>query len=111
MPIIQTLTFWQFRRAFDDAGRENQFSYEGLELLYEHLENLSEDLGEPIELDVIALCCEYTEFDGIDDLRYQLGYSVEEYPEWEDIRDGLERHTTLLVDDYDNPRVIVVQNY
>ena len=62
MAIVQNINnVHQFREAFRIAGRMDQFSYEGLEVLFDYLENLSEDIGEPIELDVVALCCEYYE--------------------------------------------------
>jgi len=37
--------------------REGQFSYEGLGLLFDYLEELDPDA----ELDVIAICCDYAE--------------------------------------------------
>lgn len=55
------VTFSQFTKAFHDHGRENNFSYEGLQTLYDYLIELEEDTGEEIELDVIALCCDYSE--------------------------------------------------
>ena len=62
MAIVQSINnVYQFREAFRLAGRSDQFSYEGLEVLFDYLDNLSEDIGEPIELDVIALCCDYYE--------------------------------------------------
>lgn len=62
MAIVQNINnVHQFREAFRLAGRMDQFSYEGLEVLFDYLEELSEDTGEAIELDVIALCCEYYE--------------------------------------------------
>ena len=62
MTIVQNVNnVYQFREAFRLAGRMDQFSYEGLEVLFDYLDNLSEDTGEPIELDIIALCCEYYE--------------------------------------------------
>lgn len=62
MAIVQSINnVYQFREAFRLAGRMDQFSYEGLEVLFDYLENLIEDTGETIELDVIALCCEYYE--------------------------------------------------
>lgn len=62
MAIVQNINnVYQFREAFRLAGRMDQFSYEGLEVLFDYLDNLSEDTGEPIELDVVALCCEYYE--------------------------------------------------
>lgn len=38
------------------------FSYDGKVALFEYLEQLSEDTGEDIEFDPIALCCEYSEY-------------------------------------------------
>ena len=62
MAIVQSINnVNQFREAFRLAGRMDQFSYEGLEVLFDYLDNLSEDTGETIELDVVALCCEYYE--------------------------------------------------
>ena len=67
MAIVQTVDLYQFREAFRRMNRQDQFSYEGLEVLFDYLDNLSDDIGEPIELDVIALCCEYYE-SSIDEL-------------------------------------------
>ena len=67
MAIVQTVDLYQFREAFRRMNQQDQFSYEGLEVLFDYLENLSDDIGEPIELDVIALCCEYYE-SSIDEL-------------------------------------------
>lgn len=62
MAIVQSInSVYQFREAFRLAGRMDNFSYEGLEVLFDYLDNLSEDIGEPVELDVVALCCEYYE--------------------------------------------------
>lgn len=47
----------QFRDQFYKMGRSEQFSYEALELLYEFLEEAIPDA----ELDVVALCCEFSE--------------------------------------------------
>lgn len=50
-----------FRSAFHDADRKDQFSYEALGLLFDYFEQIEADTGEEIELDVIAICCEYSE--------------------------------------------------
>jgi len=50
--------------------RGNQFSYEALNLIYEHLEQYEQDSGEPVELDVIAICCEYSEMSYTDIIGY-----------------------------------------
>jgi len=57
----QTVYLDDFRQAFKDCGRENQFSYDGLEILFNCFEELDEGSGQETELDVIALCCEFEE--------------------------------------------------
>lgn len=57
----QSINLYQFREAFRLADRSGNFSYEGLEVLFDYLEQLEEDTGEEMELDVIALCCNFTE--------------------------------------------------
>ena len=49
-----------FREAFRTMDRNN-FSYDGLEVLFDYFEVLEFDIGEEIELDVVAICCEYSE--------------------------------------------------
>lgn len=58
MAIIQTIdNASQFRDEFHRRGRGDRFSYEGLGILFDYLE----DLGEDIEMDVIGICCSYSE--------------------------------------------------
>ena len=45
-----------------DALRPNNFSYEGLAALFEYHDRLSDDMVTCMELDVIAVCCEWTEY-------------------------------------------------
>ena len=61
------LTFSDFADAFERKGRGTQFSHDGLRALFDHMEQEEEEIGLPLELDVIALCCEYAEI-GEDDL-------------------------------------------
>jgi hypothetical protein len=53
----QTIDSNDFTRAFFDMNRQHNFSYEGLALLFDYLEECDPDM----ELDVIALCCDYSE--------------------------------------------------
>ena len=59
--MIQTIYLNDFRNAFQAAGRGEQFTYDGLGVLFDYLEEFEQDTGEQIELDIIALCCEYAE--------------------------------------------------
>ena len=59
--MIQTINLHDFRNAFQAAGRGEQFTYEGLGVLFDYLTAYEDDTGEQIDLDVIGLCCEYAE--------------------------------------------------
>ena len=56
--IYQELTQSDFTAAFHRAGRGNQFSHQALIAMYEYLE----ESGEDIEMDVIGLCCSFSEY-------------------------------------------------
>ena len=64
MTIVQTVNEHQFIDAFRTWDTyKNHFSYEGLQALYEHLWEVSECMdNKQIELDVVAICCDYTEY-------------------------------------------------
>lgn len=65
--IVKTFNDNDFINEFKACNRENHFSYEGLRILFESLEQMAQDCGINIEIDVIALCCEYSE-DSITDI-------------------------------------------
>ena len=58
----KTITLNDFKQEFNSI-RPNNFTEEGLEILFDHLEQYESGCGEQIELDVIALCCDYEESD------------------------------------------------
>ena len=60
----QTVHAHDFRNAFE-AIRPDNFSSEGLEILFNCLEQYEQDTGEELELDVIGICCEWEEADHI----------------------------------------------
>jgi hypothetical protein len=51
---------YDFQDAFNKV-RPSNFSREGQEVLFNYLEELEQDIGESLEFDVIALCCDYAE--------------------------------------------------
>jgi hypothetical protein len=56
-----TVDFSDFREAFRNYGRADSYTREGLEMLFNHFEELESDTGTEMELDVIAICCDYDE--------------------------------------------------
>ena len=57
----KTIDFYEFRDAFNRMDRGEQFSREGLEILFNALQDFEDETNEEIELDVIALCCDFCE--------------------------------------------------
>tara|TARA_R110002096_G_scaffold385996_1_gene579923 strand:- start:7 stop:303 length:297 start_codon:yes stop_codon:yes gene_type:complete len=96
----QSINMYDFERAFKNFERDN-FSYDGLKALFEYLEEYEEGTGEEIELDVIALCCDYTEYDSLNE--YNRDYDTK-YSEIDAIQDD----TTLIKID-DNS--FIIQQY
>lgn len=66
----QTIYKTQFHDAFN-AVRPDNFSYEALDLLFDFFEACDSDNGEETELDVIVICCDFSEDD--------INYIVENY--------------------------------
>ena len=55
-----TIGWGDFVKAFDSMRHDN-FTYDGLSALYDYLVQYEDDTGEEIELDVIAICCDFSE--------------------------------------------------
>ena len=96
----QSVNMYDFEREFKRFERNN-FSYDGLKALFGYLEEYEEGTGEEIELDVIALCCEYMEYDSLNE--YNNDYDTK-YSEIDAIQDD----TTLIKID-DNS--FIIQQY
>mgnify|MGYP003625969232 CR=1 FL=1 len=57
----QQVNFSQFIDAFRDYGRHDQFTYQAKRALFDWIEEMDDDCGTESELDVVALCCEFSE--------------------------------------------------
>ena len=82
-----TITFSAFCDAFRAMDRSDQFSYAGKRALYDFLEEVAPDM----ELDVIALCCEYYESD-IDSIISDYGIDVSEAQDDDEKADIVEEY-------------------
>lgn len=97
----ETVREYRFRDAFREMGRKDQFTYEGLGVLFEYLEAYEEDSGEELELDVVALCCDYYE-DTAEDIAANYSIDLSDCdPEDDDairdtVRSYLEANTTVV---------------
>ncbi len=95
MAIVQTVDFNSFVNAFENSIYRNNFTREGLWVLFDYLENLSDDIGENIDFDLCAIACDYNESTYEECIRdYCIDIDLEHYP-IEQIRDYLECRTTV----------------
>lgn len=92
-----TINRSQFHDAFRQSGLGDRFSHKALDALFSYFEDLEELTEEEMELDVLGICCEYSEdhWEAIAD-----NFSIE-LPEEEDekiaaVRDFLENETTFV---------------
>jgi len=93
-----TVNFYAFTEAFKQL-RPNNFSYSGLSVLFAYLEEMEESCGEETELDVIGLCCEYSE-DTPENIakNYSIDIDTKENAEslTQQVCDFLEYHTSVV---------------
>ena len=88
----QSVNLYAFRRAFETLRPDN-FSYAGQEALFDYLEEYEESAGEELELDVIALCCDFSEYENLEE--FQKAYSKD----YETIEDIEQATTVIRIDD------------
>ena len=61
-----TVNFYDFKEAFEQMRPDN-FTRDGLVALFDYLEEYEESTGHEIELDVIALCCDFTQWENFEE--------------------------------------------
>lgn len=75
--MYQNVNNLDFIAAFTRMNRADNFSYEALSALFDYYEELEGSTGEKIKLDVIKICCDWTEFENNDELRDSYGADIE----------------------------------
>lgn len=98
--IIQSVNEYDFVEAFKRTGRARQFSRAALIELFHYLDDLSDDVDD-IELDVIALCCEWTEYTA-EEFERELGMTID---------DARDETTVLEVEHSDGNISYLVQEF
>jgi hypothetical protein len=88
--MYQSINESEFRSAFHSCGRGKQFSYEGMNILFNGLEQYESDANQKMEFDVIAICCDFSEM-ALDEIK--ASYDIEE---GEDAEEFLSDNTWVL---------------
>ena len=82
--IMKTnVNYYQFRDWFY-KNRPNNFSEQGLKALWEICEEIEEANGKEMEFDPIELCCQYAEYDDIEE--FWKDYDKDDYPDKKTIK-------------------------
>ena len=95
--IVKTFNEDDFINEFKAYNRQDNFSTDGLRILFESLEQTAIDCEMNIEIDVIALCCEYDEDSVINLINlYDIDVTdCDEYEKIEVVEDYLQYNTSV----------------
>ena len=88
----QTINSYGFKLAFELAGRRNQFSHEALDMLFDHFEEIENDTGDEVEMDVLAICCDYAE---LSEEEIRSDYDIDSTDD-DAVLEYLENHTQVV---------------
>ncbi len=110
--MIETVNKSRFIDAFKSWDTyKNNFSYNGLVALYEYLTDLEEETNEPIELDVVAIACDYTEYSTAvvcaSEYRYEFDKDQSAEEQEKSALEWLQNETTVIEFD----RGIIIQQF
>lgn len=93
--MVSTVNLSEFRDAFVRMDRKENFTHEGLEILFDFFEEADPNM----ELDVIAICCEYNE-DTVEDIASNYSIDLSDCDTDEDkknaVREYLNENTCLV---------------
>ena len=98
--MINTVTEYDFVNDFT-AIRPNNFTREALYALFDWFEQLEDDTGEQIEFDPIAICCDFSEYNSLEEVK-------EAYDSIETIDD---LHDQTIVIEVHNTDRLIIQNF
>lgn len=92
-------------------GRLSQFGYNGWRMLAEAIDQLSDDIGEDIEVDILAWCCDYSHAANADEAFEELQHyyvldidgadweKMDDEEKLEAVEEFLLEYTTVMVCD------------
>ena len=106
----QTVNEYQFTQEFQQI-RPNQFTYEGLKALFDWFEDYETETGEEIDLDVIGICCEWSEYANFEEfkeeyLNFCMNYDIDEFEEFSEI---IGDHTIFIP--IENSESFIIQQF
>lgn len=95
----QNVSEYDFIYRFSQIRPDN-FSRNGLQCLYDYLIELEEGIGEEIEFDVIALCCDFTEYKDLKEISEAYGRDFMETDDIRDFTQVIECDNSIIIQDF-----------
>ena len=92
--MIKTITEWDFVNSFDQVNRATNFSVAGRKALFEMLEEIDANM----ELDPIAICCDFTEYGSLEEWKQDYCYEAEDEEDDDDYALDYFRDQTLVLE-------------
>lgn len=72
-------------------NRGDNFGHKGWNAIGDYLENLSDDLGEDVEIDIIGICCDYNMVESAEEFLQEFpdfldgqGIDADDWQEWDE---------------------------
>ena len=80
---------------------KNNFSYEGLNSLFDYFTTIEECTDDEIEFDPVAICCEYSEYENLEEIKNNYD-CIENY-------EDLENNTSII--EIENTNRLIIQDF
>ena len=96
-----TIDFFYFRNWFLNSQYKDNFSIDGLSTLYDYLIDLEEELETEFDFDPIAFCCEYSEYENLEEIKNNYD-CIENY-------EDLENNTSIIK--IENTDRLIIQDF
>lgn len=108
MALIQSINPSELYHMACRMNRGDQFGYNGWKAIGEYLKELSDDIGQDVEVDIIGICCDYDMAESVEDFaeQYQEFMDSIDPEDWGDmdedekieaIRDYLQERTSVVI--------------
>ena len=109
MALIEKISSCDLYHMACRMDRGHNFGYDGWLAIGDYLEQLGDDMGENIEVDIVGICCEYSMADSVDDAWHQVvKFGNIDSDEWEEMDD---EEKLKAIDNYlqENTSVVTCQ--
>lgn len=106
MTLIRTVNTSELYHMACRMDRGHNFGYNGWNAIGEYLEQLSDDIGEDVEIDIVGICCEYSMAESVQEFWDACELPTVSDEEWQDmdddkkleaIRDYLQDNTSVAI--------------